>query len=63
MKEQVVLMERKNLSMQGEVDDLRAALEQSERGRKMAEQETSDAFERAGLLQSQVNYKQSLSIF
>lgn len=41
--------------MQAEVEELRAALEQSERGRKLAEQELADACERVGLLHSQVS--------
>ncbi len=40
--------------MQAEIEELRAALEQTERGRKVAEQELVDASERAGLLHSQV---------
>lgn len=41
--------------MQAEVEELRAALEQSERGRKLAEHELADACERVGLLHSQVS--------
>uniref|UniRef100_A0A667WHG1 Myosin tail domain-containing protein n=2 Tax=Myripristis murdjan TaxID=586833 RepID=A0A667WHG1_9TELE len=39
--------------MQAEIEELRAALEQTERGRKIAEQELIDTGERAGLLHSQ----------
>ncbi len=54
MKEQVAMVERRNNLMQAEIEELRAALEQTERGRKMAEQELVDASERVGLLHSQV---------
>ncbi|XP_041944180.1 myosin heavy chain, fast skeletal muscle-like [Alosa sapidissima] len=53
MKEQVAMVERRNGVMQAEVEELRGALEQTERGRKLAEQELADASERAGLLHSQ----------
>merc|ERR1711915_929096 len=39
--------------MVAEIEELRAALEQTERGRKIAEQELVDASERVGLLHSQ----------
>uniref|UniRef100_A0A671P5T9 Myosin tail domain-containing protein n=1 Tax=Sinocyclocheilus anshuiensis TaxID=1608454 RepID=A0A671P5T9_9TELE len=39
--------------MQAEIEELRAALEQTERSRKVAEQELVDASERVGLLHSQ----------
>lgn len=54
-KEQVAMMERRSSLMQAEVGELRAALEQSERSRKLAEQELADACERVGLLHSQVS--------
>ncbi len=54
MKEQVAMVERRNNLMQAEIEELRAALEQTERGRKVAEQELVDASERVGLLHSQV---------
>ncbi len=54
MKEQVAMVEHRNNLMQAEIEELRAALEQTERGRKMAEQELVDASERVGLLHSQV---------
>ncbi|XP_056257596.1 myosin heavy chain, fast skeletal muscle-like [Seriola aureovittata] len=53
MKEQVVMVERRNGLMIAEIEELRAALEQTERGRKVAEQELVDASERVGLLHSQ----------
>uniref|UniRef100_A0A667ZA00 Myosin motor domain-containing protein n=1 Tax=Myripristis murdjan TaxID=586833 RepID=A0A667ZA00_9TELE len=53
MKEQVAMVERRNALMQAEIEELRAALEQTERGRKVAEQELVDASERVGLLHSQ----------
>ncbi|XP_008292056.1 myosin heavy chain, fast skeletal muscle-like [Stegastes partitus] len=53
MKEQVAMVERRTTLMQAEIEELRAAVEQTERSRKMAEQELVDASERAGLLHSQ----------
>lgn len=49
------MVERRSSLMQAEVEELRVALEQSERGRKLAEQELTDACERVGLLHSQVS--------
>lgn len=54
LKEQVVMVERRNTLMQAEIEELRAALEQTERSRKIAEQELVDAIERVGLLYAQV---------
>uniref|UniRef100_A0A4W5R2L6 Myosin, heavy chain b n=1 Tax=Hucho hucho TaxID=62062 RepID=A0A4W5R2L6_9TELE len=53
MKEQVAMVERRNNLMMAEIEELRAALEQTDRGRKLAEQELVDASERVGLLHSQ----------
>uniref|UniRef100_A0A669BZ26 Myosin heavy chain, fast skeletal muscle n=1 Tax=Oreochromis niloticus TaxID=8128 RepID=A0A669BZ26_ORENI len=53
MKEQVAMVERRNGLMVAEIEELRVALEQTERGRKVAEQELVDASERVGLLHSQ----------
>ncbi|XP_056602765.1 myosin heavy chain, fast skeletal muscle-like [Triplophysa dalaica] len=53
MKEQVAMVERRNTLMQAEIEELRVALEQTERGRKVAEQELVDISERVGLLHSQ----------
>ena len=55
------MVERRNGLMVAEIEELRAALEQTERGRKVAEQELVDASERVGLLHSQVN-KHSYSV-
>uniref|UniRef100_A0A3Q2VE23 Myosin heavy chain, fast skeletal muscle-like n=1 Tax=Haplochromis burtoni TaxID=8153 RepID=A0A3Q2VE23_HAPBU len=64
MKEQVAMVERRNNLMQAEIEELRVALEQTERGRKIAEQELVDASERVGLLHSQntslINTKKKL---
>lgn len=59
LKEQVAMMERRGCLMQAEVEELRAAVEQSERGRKLAEQELADACERVALLHSQVSSSSS----
>lgn len=48
------MVERRNGLMIAEIEELRAALEQTERSRKIAEQELVDASERVGLLHSQV---------
>uniref|UniRef100_A0A3P9LN97 Myosin heavy chain, fast skeletal muscle-like n=1 Tax=Oryzias latipes TaxID=8090 RepID=A0A3P9LN97_ORYLA len=53
MKEQVAMVERRNGLMLAEIEELRAALEQTERGRKVAEQELVDISERVALLHSQ----------
>lgn len=55
LKEQVAMMERRSSLVQAEVEELRVAVEQAERGRKLAEQELADACERVGLLHSQVS--------
>ena len=55
IKEQAAMVDRRNGLMVAEIEELRAALEQTERGRKVAEQELVDASERVGLLHSQVN--------
>lgn len=54
MKEQAAMVERRNGLMVAEIEELRVALEQTERGRKVAETELVDASERVGLLHSQV---------
>ncbi|KAI7807823.1 myosin heavy chain, fast skeletal muscle [Triplophysa rosa] len=64
MREQVAMVERRNNLMLAEIEELRVALEQSERGRKVAEQELVDASERVTLLHSQntslINTKKKL---
>ncbi|XP_034713230.1 myosin heavy chain, fast skeletal muscle-like [Etheostoma cragini] len=52
-KEQAAMVDRRNGLMVSEIEELRAALEQTERSRKTAEQELVDASERVGLLHSQ----------
>ncbi|XP_060932766.1 myosin heavy chain, fast skeletal muscle-like isoform X1 [Limanda limanda] len=53
LKEQAAMVDRRNGLMVAEIEELRVALEQTERGRKVAEQELVDASERVGLLHSQ----------
>ncbi|XP_014166416.1 LOW QUALITY PROTEIN: myosin-1B-like [Geospiza fortis] len=64
LKEQVAMVERRANLLQAEVEELRAALEQTERLRKVAEQELMDASERVQLLHSQntslINTKKKL---
>lgn len=59
------MVERKSSLLQAEVEELQAALEQSERSRKLAEGEVADACERVGLLHSQVtrNSEKALRIY
>ncbi len=47
-------MDRRNNLLQAELDELRSMVEQTERGRKLAEQELLDISERVQLLHSQV---------
>ncbi|XP_069503632.1 myosin-1B-like isoform X1 [Ambystoma mexicanum] len=64
LKEQVAVIERRNNLQQAEIEELRAALEQTERSRKVAEHELIDASERLQLLHSQntslINTKKKL---
>lgn len=54
IKEQYSMVERRSYLMQAEIEEMRAALEQTERGCKIAEQELVDARECVQLLHSQV---------
>ena len=49
-----MMVERRANLLQAEVEELRATLEQTERSRKIAEQELLDASERVQLLHTQV---------
>ncbi|NXM82560.1 MYH7 protein, partial [Oenanthe oenanthe] len=64
LKEQVGALERRSNLLLAEVEELRAALEQAERSRKLAEQELLETTERATLLHSQnmglINQKKKL---
>ncbi|TDG97145.1 hypothetical protein EPR50_G00222760 [Perca flavescens] len=53
LKENIAIVERRNNLLQAELDELRSALEQTERCRKLAEQELLDVSERVQLLHSQ----------
>ncbi|XP_076607744.1 myosin-1B-like isoform X2 [Chaetodon auriga] len=53
LKEQLAITERRNNLMMAENEEMMAALEQSERSRKLAEQELIDVSERIQLLHSQ----------
>ncbi|NXR41686.1 MYSS protein, partial [Zosterops hypoxanthus] len=53
LKEQVAMVEHRANLLQAEIEELRAVLEQTERLRKLAEQELLDATERAQLLHTQ----------
>lgn len=54
LKEQLAIVERRNNLMTTEMEEMRAAMEQTERARKVSEQELTDASERVQLLHSQV---------
>ncbi|XP_027875875.1 myosin-7 [Xiphophorus couchianus] len=64
MKENLAIVERRNNLLQAELEELRGALEQTERSRKLAEQELLDVSERVQLLHSQntslINQKKKL---
>ncbi|XP_041094582.1 myosin-7-like [Polyodon spathula] len=66
LKENIAIVERRNNLLQAELEELRAVLEQTERGRKLAEQELLDISERVQLLHSQntslINQKKKLEI-
>ncbi|XP_062297838.1 myosin-6-like [Scomber scombrus] len=53
LKENIAIVDRRNNLMQAELDELRSLVEQTERGRKLAEQELLDVSERVQLLHSQ----------
>uniref|UniRef100_A0AAY5JVN7 Myosin-7B n=1 Tax=Esox lucius TaxID=8010 RepID=A0AAY5JVN7_ESOLU len=53
LKENIAIMERRNNLMQAELDELRSLVEQTERCRKLAEQELLDVSERVQLLHTQ----------
>lgn len=55
LKENIAIVERRNVLLQAEIEELRSLLEQTERGRKLAEQELLDVNERVQLLHSQVS--------
>lgn len=59
LKEQAGALERRNNLLLAEVEELRAALEQAERSRKLAEQELLETTERVTLLHSQVRHCQA----
>uniref|UniRef100_A0A286XR88 Myosin heavy chain 4 n=1 Tax=Cavia porcellus TaxID=10141 RepID=A0A286XR88_CAVPO len=64
LKEQLAMVERRANLMQAEIEELRASLEQTERSRRVAEQELLDASERVQLLHTQntslINTKKKL---
>ncbi|XP_037349491.1 myosin-2 isoform X2 [Talpa occidentalis] len=64
LKEQLAMVERRANLLQAEIEELRASLEQTERSRKIAEQELLDASERVQLLHTQntslINTKKKL---
>ncbi|XP_075067299.1 myosin-6 [Mixophyes fleayi] len=53
LKENIAIVERRNMLLQAELEELRSLLEQTERARKLAEQELIETSERVQLLHSQ----------
>uniref|UniRef100_A0A286Y5R3 Myosin-6 n=1 Tax=Cavia porcellus TaxID=10141 RepID=A0A286Y5R3_CAVPO len=53
LKENIAIVERRNTLLQAELEELRAVVEQTERSRKLAEQELIETSERVQLLHSQ----------
>ncbi|XP_075034091.1 myosin heavy chain, skeletal muscle, adult-like [Mixophyes fleayi] len=64
LKEQLAISERRNNLMTAEIEEMRSSLEQTDRARKVAEQELLDVTERVQLLHSQntslINTKKKL---
>ncbi|XP_059804805.1 myosin-4-like [Hypanus sabinus] len=64
LKEQLAMVERRSGLQQAEIEEMRAALEQTDRSRKIAEQELVDVTERVQLLHTQntslINTKKKL---
>lgn len=63
LKENIAIVERRNNLLQAELDELRSLVEQTERARKLAEQELMDVSERVQLLHSQVFEILHLAVF
>ena len=57
LKDNMATVERRNNLMQVELDELRSMVEQTDRGRRLAEQELRDVSERVQLLHSQVSHQ------
>ncbi|XP_014112275.1 PREDICTED: myosin-6 isoform X2 [Pseudopodoces humilis] len=53
LKENIAIVERRNSLLQSELEEMQAVVEQTERARKLAEQELIEASERVQLLHSQ----------
>ena len=64
MVEQLAITDRRSNLLQSELEELRSSLEQTERGRKLAEAELLESNERSGLLHTQnttlINNKRKL---
>lgn len=54
LKEQLAISERRSNLLAVEIEEMRSALEQTDRARKVAEQELLDVTERVQLLHTQV---------
>merc|ERR1712173_464627 len=53
VNEQMCVIERRSNLLTGEIEELRNAVEQAERGRKLAETELNESNERSNLLHTQ----------
>uniref|UniRef100_A0A8C8VIU1 Myosin heavy chain 6 n=1 Tax=Pelusios castaneus TaxID=367368 RepID=A0A8C8VIU1_9SAUR len=66
LKENIAIVERRNSLLQAELEELRAVVEQTERARKLAEQELIEVSERVQLLHSQntslINQKKKMEV-
>merc|ERR1711935_1064325 len=64
MAEQMAVVDRRSNLLAGEIDELRSAVEQAERSRKLAETELNESNERSNLLHGQntslINQKRKL---
>ncbi|CAM4629489.1 unnamed protein product [Lepidochelys olivacea] len=66
LKENIAIVERRNSLLTAELEELRAVVEQTERARKLAEQELIEASERVQLLHTQntslINQKKKMEV-
>lgn len=61
LKEQLAMAERRSSLLAAEVEEMREVVEQSERSRRLAEQELVDVSQRIQLLLTQVTPKQEIN--
>ncbi|KAB0375120.1 hypothetical protein FD755_013612 [Muntiacus reevesi] len=61
LKENIAIVERRNNLLQAELEELRAVVEQTERSRKLAEQELIETSERAAMMAEELKKEQDTS--